>query len=157
MYSPASPHFSFTYSAEVKRRRFCQLHNHTTHPVPTQQPTVDAPRLTCCAAIEQVHKGCPLSFNIPPIWEPTVDAPRLTCCEAPQMKETRRKTTGTLSFTKVSAVLNPTSSPKTMYSLLPPAHSPMGLGFIDPGRPQTEEREENNAPRIGVGGQNACT
>ena len=107
-----------------------------------------------CASANMLCSYCAgtLSFNIPPILEPAVDAPGLTCCEAPQMKETRRKTTVTLSLTKVSAVLNPTSSPKTMSSLLPPAHSPMGLGFIDPGRPQTEEREENNAPRPDVGG-----
>ena len=147
VYSPASPHFSFfTSSAEVKRKGICQLHNHTTHPISRQQlavATASAKLLSQC----EIHmllcrylRGAHYLSTFPLIqrvWE----------------QEERQK--GSCLSPKVSEVLDPTSGlvSQTMCPLLPPpAHTQVRLGFSYPGRPLTEEREENNAPRPDVGG-----
>ena len=145
------------------------------HP-PIWEPTVDAPRLTCCAAIVQVHKGCPLSLFIPPHSLGLLDS-GLPCSSFGESRNKKRDNRDLVSHPRSVKSLVPPLAPEQClpYSLplhthngvrilrsratpdwgestLSPCTLTMGLGFSDPGRPPTDERVGDNAPRPDVGG-----
>ena len=130
VYSTASPHFSsFTSSAEVKRKGICQLLNHTTQPVPTQQPTVDAPRLTCCAAIVQVHKGCPLSLFIPPHSLGLLDS-GLPCSSFGESRNKKRDNRDLVSHPRSVKSLVPPLAPEQCFPCSLTLHTHNGVRIL---------------------------
>ena len=124
--------------------RIRQLHNYTTHPIPAQHLQLGLLNsgLPCSSftlgQIVQVLKGCPLSLFIPPSFS--------------ESRKKKKDNRDLVSHPRSVKSLVPPLAPEQCLPYSLPCTLTMGLGFSDPGRPPTEEREENNAPRPDVGG-----